>query len=180
MSAHPAASRVLELGVYDASDEFTLRLVDLLAGSDPCHWFQGDSSLLIVRAGGVEHLREEWNLGPLARVAEQLEHVRARLQAGQPAVLRSAVLDQPVVPSVLFEPGAEDTAISVIFVTAPGLQLQFPDRPGAEALYAHVAGPASSVPRSPRTQVPTRALLQDLALARQEAAAFLARASGQA
>lgn len=176
MSSRPGdATRIFELGVYDETDDETVCVLELLASDASCAWYDDDSSVLIVRDGDVEQLREEWNLGPLSRVAEQLEHVQQRLDAGQSAILRSAVMDENVVPWVLFTPAQDTTAVSVFFVTDPSLTRQFPDRPGADALYTHVLDADDRPEQQPRGAVRTERLLGDLVLSVCEAGVFLKR-----
>ena len=170
-----ANDRIFELGVYDQTDEFTIPILDFLNGNEPCNWYQNDTSLLIIRNEGVEHLRETWNFGSLSRFVAQFNHLRERLEANQPAILRSAVMDQPIVPWVVFTPEGDELVISTCFVTHELLRFQFPDEAGSENLYAHVLEVPDRPQREEIVRVRTARLISEISLAQNEASEFLAK-----
>lgn len=58
--------------------------------------------------GGVEYLRDWWNMGRLELVAAQARDCVERLRRRDPAILRSAVLGVSGVPFHLVEPGEDE------------------------------------------------------------------------
>lgn len=80
---------------------------------------------------GSAHVGEAWSLGPLARLLPQLAYVRRRLEAEQPALLRSGVEDQLEVPYFLFEPSPSAIIVSCFHLPDRSLGWRFPSNPDA-------------------------------------------------
>jgi hypothetical protein len=101
------------------------------------------SSSLRFEVDGREYAAGEWNLGPVSLLVDQIEVGVRRLERGEPAIVRSAVLDRTGVPFHLFEPKGDHVLVSRFFLDHdPDIEDLSPvgdDSPDARELYAYVA-----------------------------------------
>lgn len=122
-----------ELAVFDPEQDAAISCHEYLKQREQgaLSWLPrlADSTIFLT-VNGEERLAHEWNLGDLPLVVKQLSNVQERLERGEIAILRSAVLDQAQPPYFLFEPGAgsdDDTVrISQFFITEPTTGALFP------------------------------------------------------
>lgn len=108
-----------ELAVFDPIQESAISCYDYLTRRDggTLSWLPSDDdSTIFLSVDGEEWLADEWNLGDLRLIVQQLEDVLPRLQRGESAILRSAVLDQPQAPYLLFEP-SDNSAQDIIRIS---------------------------------------------------------------
>lgn len=73
-------------------------------------------SWMLLKVDGKELLGENWNLGELELIVLQCEEAHRRLTKGEDAIIRSAVLDQPMVPYLLMSPLDDDDVHLSLFV----------------------------------------------------------------
>jgi hypothetical protein len=140
-----------------------------------------EDSALFLTAEEREWMGDEWNLGNIRDIVSQLVHVKERLEKGEQAILRSAVLDQPSPPYFLFQPdSAKEVSmvlISMFFILEFPMGVYFPIDNGAgdhsEKLYSFVEQhrnkllsddpfPTPGQPPLKQVQFPNTALLEAL------------------
>ncbi len=168
------APRHIALGAYDTSGDRTVLLSDVLAGEVAPDAIEPGDAVIALWDGAQVYLREVWNFGDLEHITRQLALVRARLAAGQVALLRSTFLDELKVPFLHWAPDAAGhTAVTTFFVTETESNAIFPDGADSDTLYAHVAAAWEQLERRPVCVLPTSALVTDLDAALAEAQRFL-------
>lgn len=74
-----------------------------------------DDSAIFLEVDGKELLATSWNFGDLELIVLQCEEAYHQLKEKQEAIIRSGVLDQPVVPYLLFEPTDKGETLLSIF-----------------------------------------------------------------
>jgi len=134
-----------ELAVWDREQDTILSCRDYLnrRGKDISWSPAASDSAINLSVAGEEWLGDEWNFGDLQLIVTELEDVFARLQRDEVAILRSAVLSQPQVPYLLFEPASGDVIkISMFFLADTDLGAHFPikywSNQDPQKLFAHV------------------------------------------
>ena len=145
-------------------------------GADP-----GAVTISLV-AGGTERLAGRRSYGSLWRLVPQIAPACARLAAGQPALLRSAVTDVADGNYLLMEPAADTTRVSAIALNVAEGGHRFPDGAAAETLYRDVMARRDRLVAATRDggRLPAEVALStevlDAALRREAAAADVLRA----
>lgn len=131
----------LRLALYRGASAEIITLADYLAlepgGRRACEVSPSWSTMSLV-AGGDERWGAQLSLGALGLLVAQLPQARSRLEAGQRAVIRSAVFDVPQALFLLFEP-EDGAAVATLAMTdeLPATSW-LPHEPPGGQLYAFV------------------------------------------
>jgi hypothetical protein len=132
------------LMLYLGASADTITLSDYLAlDADARLANRVDLSMVTISimAGGREHLAPRLSLGPLHRITPQLGVARERLVRGEPALIRSGVMDVEDGNYLLLEPDGVTGPIRASVVSTDDIEVShvFPDEFRAQDLYAYVA-----------------------------------------
>jgi len=73
-----------------------------------------DDATFLLEAQGREWIADEWNLGSLRLLVLQLEDSLRRLRGRSAGLIRSGVLDQSPVPSLLLECSVDDPGLALL------------------------------------------------------------------
>jgi len=115
----------IELGVW--TPEGDVMSVRQYAEASEASWRPSlEDSALLLESGGREWLGANWNTGRLEGVVEQFEAAADRLERQRPAIVRSAVDDQPVVPYLLWEPAGDRVDVTLFFIEDYELAFLYP------------------------------------------------------
>jgi hypothetical protein len=168
-----------ELAVFDPEQDLAISCDEYLKQreSGTLTWLPSlDDSTIFLAVDGEARLEDEWNLGDLRLIVEQLKDVRERLERGEIAILRSAVLDQPQAPYFLFEPdtgSADDTVrISQFFIPEFRIGTLFPLKYWSDSdpdeLFKYVVENRQKLVESEMSQRFSKSRLTDLPFPRAE------------
>jgi hypothetical protein len=92
-----------------------------------------EDSTFIMEREGVVYIAPDWNLGSLKWLLPQMTAAAARLEAGEDALIRSAVIEGSEVPYISFEPAPEEgLLVSLFIIPDPQLEAIFPAGPWSE------------------------------------------------
>lgn len=138
-----SATQEVHLALYRGASADIITVEDYLAlDSAARHKVDTDfeNCAISVVVDGQEQLAHRLSLGPLAYLVPQFEPARQRLLAGQPALIRSGVLDVPDGNYLLFEPTPDRSQVLLSVVSTDDLPESgwFPDGPYADRLYEYM------------------------------------------
>ena len=99
-----------------------------------------DDATFVFEREDVIYIAPHWNLGRLDWLLPQMEAAAARLETGETALIRSAVIEGSEVPYISFEPVGEELSVSLFIIPDPQLERIFPAGPWSqesETLYEY-------------------------------------------
>ncbi|HEY0006847.1 MAG TPA: hypothetical protein VGB17_18855 [Pyrinomonadaceae bacterium] len=91
-----------------------------------------EDSTFIFEREDVIYIAPDWNLGRLEWLLPQMEAAAARLERGEMALIRSAVIEGSEVPYISLEPAAEEISVSLFIIPDARLERIFPAGPWSE------------------------------------------------